>query len=200
MKIIGGAQKGRLIKIKKSKFNKNLRPTSNKVRKAIFDILQDRIKGRKFLDLFAGTGAVGFEALSRGANKVTMVESNKELIHFMRDTAISLKCINDVIIIHDDVKRFLKVTDNVYDIIFVDQPYESDDYEFIKKIIMERDILFDNGILIFEHSSRKDISNIYSNLQYIKTYKYGDSALSIFMKGYQIKGKEDEDCNISGDI
>lgn len=182
MKILGGREKGRQIKITKEKLNKKLRPTSNKVRKAIFDILYDRIIDKNFLDLYAGTGAVGFEALSRGAKSVTMVEGNKELINFIRYTANSLNQLDNIKIINDDVKRFLKVTDQVFDIIFADQPYENDDYEFIKKIVYERDILSNNGILIFEHSSKKDISIGYNNLKFMNIYKYGDSSLSFFLK------------------
>ncbi|MFQ3574103.1 MAG: 16S rRNA (guanine(966)-N(2))-methyltransferase RsmD [Thermodesulfovibrionales bacterium] len=185
MKILGGSAKGRLIRIKKQKLNKNLRPTSNKVRKAIFDILQERIIQKDFLDLFAGTGAVGFEALSRGANSVTMVESNKDLVYFIRDTAKSLNYMDRVKIIHDDVKRFLKITEDTYNIIFVDQPYEDDDYDIIKQMVFDRGILHDDGIIIFEHSSRKQIDGGYKNLRFMKSYKYGDSSLSLFNKQFE---------------
>ncbi len=189
MRISGGQLKGRKIAVKKSSGKgerDDLRPTSSKVREALFDILRNDIKGSSFLDLYAGTGAVGFEALSRGASSACFVEddreSSKEISQYIGKMA--LDGITEVFT--GAAERFLKrteVTELTFDIIFADPPYASDEIGKILPLIDDGDILRVGGCLIVEHHAKKNIAVSCKNLRQIKNYKYGDTMLTIYRKG-----------------
>lgn len=194
MRISGGAAKGRKVGVKKAFIQKGegdeLRPTSAKVRQAIFNILGERIIDAVFLDLYAGTGAVGVEALSRGAGKTVFVDDNSLRIRIIKEIAEKLGFKDRAVFVKDDAKHFLqKITLNpklqtryFFDIIFVDPPYASGELDAILPLIDEKDILRDNGIAITEHSSKKRLPEAIGRLKLIKNYKYGDTALSLYRK------------------
>lgn len=195
MRISGGIIKGRKIKTRKAFSGRGeLRPTSSKVRQAIFNILQDKITDALFLDLYAGTGAVGLEALSRGAKMVFFVDENPLRIESIKKIVEDLGFKDRVFIFKDDALRFLKRTDKVFDIIFVDPPYESEDLDLVIPLVSEKGLLKERGLLIAEHSSKKRLMDCYRSLRLVKTYIYGDTALSLYKK------EEHEDSNISRNI
>ncbi|HIJ60001.1 MAG TPA: 16S rRNA (guanine(966)-N(2))-methyltransferase RsmD [Nitrospirae bacterium] len=183
MRIIGGEQKGRVIRLKKSLINFELRPTSHKVRKALFDIIGTRIIDAVFLDLFSGTGAIGFEAFSRGAKKVVFVESKRTLINNINKFSKQTEIIKNIEIVNEDCLKFLKTTDECFDIIFADPPYYYEKYDELFSLINNFELLKDKGLFVIEHSSKKNIFQVISNMEFIKSYKYGDTSLSFFKKG-----------------
>ncbi|MCX8070122.1 MAG: 16S rRNA (guanine(966)-N(2))-methyltransferase RsmD [Thermodesulfovibrionales bacterium] len=185
MRIIGGEKKGRVIRCSKSLFNTDLRPTSQKVRKAFFDIIREKIIYAEFLDLFAGTGAIGFEALSRGAKKVVFVEYKKSLINNIKKFSQQTDFIKNIEIINDESIRFLKKTDYTFDIVFADPPYDYEHYKELFEILGERDIINEDGIFAIEHSSKKIVCENTIYYDFIKTYKYGDTSLSFFKRRVQ---------------
>jgi 16S rRNA (guanine(966)-N(2))-methyltransferase RsmD len=182
MRISGGTIKGRNISVKKAFAKGGLRPTSSKVRQAIFNILQDKIRGSSFLDLFAGTGAVGIEALSRGSDRVIFVDANEVRIDIIKKIILDLGFSDKASVKREDAMRFLRTSNETFDIIFADPPYGFEDYGLIAAIVSERDILRSGGILIIEHSSKKRIEDVYEHLNLLKTYKYGDTSLTVYRK------------------
>lgn len=185
MRISGGIVKGRKIKTK-SAFKRGrsgeLRPTSSKVRQAIFNILQDRINGSSFLDLYAGTGAVGIEALSRGAERVVFVDGDPVRAGIIKKIVEEIGFRDKVSVFKDDALRFLKKSSEAFDIIFADPPYDSGDHDLILHLISDRNVLKDMGILIVEHRSKKFMPEECGSLRHVKTYLYGDTALSLYRK------------------
>lgn len=162
MRISGGIAKGRRTApqrlIKKASSGERLRPTSSKVREALFDILRDRIEGAKFLDLYAGTGTVGFEALSRGAERAVFVEPHELRSRSIRSSASELGFQDKAQVVRKEAQKFLDSAISAregFDIIFLDPPYQSDEIEKVLPIIGESDLLRENGVVVVEHFSKK---------------------------------------------
>jgi 16S rRNA (guanine(966)-N(2))-methyltransferase RsmD len=186
MRISGGAAKGRRLGLRKAFVKKGeageLRPTSAKVRQAIFNILGDRIIDAKFLDLYAGTGAVGIEALSRGAGKVFFVDDNSLRISIIKELIEKFGFKDRAKVVKERASNFIKKSEYVFDIIFVDPPYDSGELDMVLPLIDGRSILGDNGVVIAEHSSKKRMLSEIGSLRLIKTYKYGDTTLTLYRK------------------
>ena len=188
MRISAGQLKGRKIEVKKApgKSEKDdLRPTSSKVREALFDILRNDIRGSSFLDLYAGTGTVGFEALSRCASRACFVEHDraaaKEISQYI--SKMGLEAMAEVF--SETADRFLKktqVTEMAFDIIFADPPYRSDELEKVLPLIDDTDILKPGGCLVVEHPSNKIMTVPCKALRPVKNYKYGDTMLTLYRK------------------
>jgi len=192
MRITSGKYKGKAIRLPKE-----IRPTQGLVRKALFDILGD-IEGLSFLELFAGSGAVGFEAVSRGVTDLTLVEYNRNCLMAIRKNIESLKpkaCdlypkeAGDAIeAFHKDKRKF--------DIIFLDPPYyrpeghglasDSQSHKEMSKKILQMlgayDILAPNGFVVVQHFKKEQLSKESGKLTLIKESRYGDTLLSFFKK------------------
>jgi 16S rRNA (guanine(966)-N(2))-methyltransferase RsmD len=175
--VTGGTLKGNKIK---TLDGLKTRPTSSKVRESIFNIIQFRIKNSSWLDCFSGTGIVGIEALSRGANKVTFVEKNQKAYSIILENIKKLNLLDYSETYKTDFVNFIKMDDNKYDFIYFDPPYQSNYYEIISDIFKNKNFLNKDGNLIIEHESSMNIFSIFNNLQFIKTYKYGRTCLSFF--------------------
>jgi 16S rRNA (guanine(966)-N(2))-methyltransferase RsmD len=187
MRISGGIAKGRRIGFRRV-FSKRtegaeLRPTSSKVREALFDIIRKELPESSFLDLYAGTGGVGIEALSRGAGNVVFVEYNAlsaRMIDYLlsefgfKDRARVVK-MNAYDFIIEEAGR-----GNRYDIIFVDPPYHSEEQMKILPVIGQGDILEKDGTVIAEHFSKIKLPDVVGKLRLLKSYKYGDTTLSFY--------------------
>ncbi len=186
MRISAGQLKGRRIDLKKSpgKGDKDdLRPTSAKVREALFDILRNDIRGSSFLDLYAGTGAVGFEALSREAANVCFVEEDRATASKIVQYIGKMELDGAAEVFTETAEHFLKRTQVVemkFDIIFADPPYASDEIEKILMLIDNGGMLRSGGCLIVEHQSKRKVAVSCRNLKLIKNYKYGDTMLKLY--------------------
>lgn len=176
MRIISGITRGRKLFHDRSK---DLRPTSAKVREALFNIIQSEIRDVRFLDLYAGTGAVGIEAVSRGASEVTLVETNKKRCERIKDVIGSFGMRDNVKVVCGDVMAFLERCDmHRYDIIFADPPYKYEKiYEAIE-MIYNNEILGREGILLVEHASKRTMPDRVENLMRVRKYPYGDTMIS----------------------
>ena len=157
-------------KFKRINKNTDLRPTSSKVKLALFNILYD-IHDTKFLDLFAGTGAIGFEALKRGAKEVVFVEKNRKRASDIKKTVS--KHFSNFKVYSEDSLRFLKNNKEKFDIIFADPPYNYKDYDKLIELSLKN--LENNGIFILEHRFDKDFKGD-------RKEKYGDTVLTFFYK------------------
>lgn len=187
MKISGGQLKGRKIPVGKLVSKRGdsslLRPTSAKVREALFNILMKDIQTACFLDLFAGTGAVGFEAISRGAEKVFFVENNRFLVKAIDEHISKMDLTGKAFSYAEPALDFLKKASDSgmkFDIIFADPPYASEERERILSYIDRHDILTDSGCLIVEHASRTALPGDMRSLRIVKRYRYGDTMLSLY--------------------
>ena len=173
LRIIAGKYRSRKLKEIKSK---DIRPTQAKVKKSILEILEP-FSDKEVLDLFSGSGALGIEALSRGAKKVISIEKNIKCINFIKKFSKELGF--SIETLKSDVYYSLKKIDLKFDIIFADPPY---DFEIVKykdliSIISYNKILKKEGIIVIEHSSLNDLSTISNFVQY---RKYGDTGFSFF--------------------
>jgi len=181
------------------------RPTTQKIREAIFNILGAKTSGAFFLDLFAGTGLVGIDAYLYGAEKVVLVENNHNAVKTIkknigglaaslmgtvhrltndRDSPhINLPVPDPIILIKQDAIKFLKNCDRKFDIIFIDPPYETMLGDEALKIIDERQLLNKDGIIIFEHYHKKEFLLNLHNISIIKEKKYGQTKLTFLKNG-----------------
>lgn len=171
MRIVAGEFRGRVL----TEFRgEDIRPTSDKARESLFNILQNRIHGALFLDLFAGTGAVGIEALSRGA-KVTLNEKAPTSIKVITENLTKLKILDRVRLSKSDALLFLSRKEK-FDIIFIDPPYKSE--LGLLAVQGAKDCLTENGIIILE--DEKPFASKVEGLEIYDERKYGRVHLTFF--------------------
>jgi len=179
MRITPGKYKGRQIKTPSG-----IRPTQDKVRKAMFDILGD-IEGLSFLELFAGSGAVGFEAVSRGVKDLTLVEYNRACLLALGKNIESLKAQACEIIPKeaDEAIRLLCRNKARFDIIFLDPPYRKDLVKKTLQTLSAYDILAPDGLIIVQHFKKDNLPDAPGDLALFRQARYGDTLLSFYRKG-----------------
>ena len=173
IRIISGEFRGH--KLKSGLDRLGFRPTKDRVKESLFSILGD-LSGQTVLDIFSGSGSLGFEALSRGAKKVIFVENNFKQTKIIKDNAEKLKIIERVEIIPHNVISFLKNCNNQFDLIIADPPYQYNQIEDLINIILDK---FHNSKIVLETATNYDISG---QLLEIKPQVkiYGNSKLLIF--------------------
>jgi len=183
MQIIAGIYKGHKI----STFGSGYRPTTGIVRKSFFDIIASKIEGSRFLDLFAGSGAVGLEALSRSAAYVCFVENNRSRANVLRENAGKLGVDESSleIIVNDYAYALQGLMERrkTFDIIFVDPPYSTIQPGRILGEIVASKILAPDGLLILETArkdSRKTLDVMPEELYPLREQDHGDTALIFF--------------------
>ncbi len=174
MRIISGTHKGRKLVT----FNyDHIRPTSDLVKEAMFNTLPTNLEGSAFLDLFSGTGNVGLEALSRGCNPVVLCDANEKSIFIMKKNNALLG--GQAQIVFADYKKALKQLSDkkiMFDIIFIDPPYDTTFGEQALEMIATLHLLKPDGILVFEHRKGKDVA-IPSGYQLLQKRTYGIKTL-----------------------
>lgn len=178
MKVISGFLKGRKIE----GFDIcGTRPTMDRVKESLFGIIQNNIKDSVCLDLFAGSGNLGIEAISEGANYCYFVDKNKKAINTIKRNISNFSIEEFSSIINMDYKLFLSTTKEKFDIIFIDPPYKTDYIENSIKLIEKYSILNHNGLIICESDDLNKIT--YSDgFIVIKEKKYGDKVIIILKK------------------
>jgi len=162
---------------------RGIRHTQDKVRKAVFDILGD-IEGLSFLELYAGSGAVGFEALSRGVSELTMVERNYDSVLAIKKNIALLKATSCNLYYLDAEKaiKLLSQDKKSFDIIFLDPPYHEGMAKKILHTLEGYDILAPSGLIVAQHPKSESLPESSLKFSLIKEAKYGDTWLSIFRK------------------
>ncbi len=177
MKISSGKSRGMKLNFLK---NDNLRPTKDRVKESLFNILQFEIKNKNFLDLFGGTGQIGIEAFSRGAKNIFIVDKNNESIKIINENINKIKIPHDNIkVVKNDAISFLETATLDFDIVFLDPPYEetqllNDCIEILSKKLNKNAIIISETI--FSENAQKDFN--YFSLK--KTYKYGRISLNLY--------------------
>ena len=180
LKLVGGSAKGRKLKGPKKG---GIRPASARVRKSVFDILGN-LAGQNVLDLFAGTGSMGMEALSKGAREVTFVDLDSHAIDllfhnlrttgFLKSTRILKKSATAAI-------ASLSKKKQAYDLIFLDPPYDQGQVEQCLKKMHRYNVLKDDGLLLCEHSPRETITFL-GGLEVVDERKYGQTIVTFLKK------------------
>jgi 16S rRNA (guanine(966)-N(2))-methyltransferase RsmD len=194
MRISGGTAKGRRVVLRASLSKRQeadaLRPTSAKVRKAIFDILGPRIIGCRFLDLYAGTGAVGLEALSRGADFVIFIDDSPARTRAITDLVRRYGFSEKAHVITDKAVHFVTSLKagavppdalHPYDVLFLDPPYHSAEIEMVLPCLSDSGLLKPHGLLIVEHPSKRALPHIFGALSETRRYRYGDTSLTLYV-------------------
>lgn len=160
----------------------DLRPTSDKVRESLFNILSDRIVGATFLDLYAGTGAIGIEALSRGAEAITFVENNPAHLPYLKKNIKLCTLDKSAALFETTVIHYLEKMTQPFDLVFLDPPYNTQAFENLLPRLKQGDIIRSNGRLIFEHDRKRSIPQDIGKIFFIKNYRYGETVLSFYGK------------------
>ena len=183
MRIIAGQYKGRTIKTLKGR---KVRPTSDRVREAIFSILGDHVSGARVLDLFAGSGALGLEALSRGGEFVLFIEKDPKVVGVIKSNIRALRAGERTDIWSADVTsalRRLKAGGQLFDLVFLDPPYRKKIAEEILKFLGKGEILNDDAIVVAEHESDLTLADSYGCLELYSRKTYGDTSVSFYLYG-----------------
>lgn len=173
MRIITGSARGRRLEEPK---NMDIRPTTDKVKESIFNIVQFDIEGRRVLDLFAGTGQLGIEALSRGAKSAVFVDESGEAIKIVKNNLTHCGLTGEVA--RNDAVSFLEHCGK-FDLIFLDPPYKSGLMEAVLRKIIQFDILSDGGIIICETNIETEIPPLTNPYFVGRVYKYGKVKLTV---------------------
>lgn len=176
LRITGGTARGRSVE---SPVSGEVRPTGAKVRQALFNILAFRMTEARVLDICAGTGLVGIEALSRGAGALISIEENRALAKAIESTLKKLKLDGEVIC--GDFRRVLPILEpKSFDIIFADPPYKSPHINDIPLSVAKYDLLAEGGLLVIEHLKGFRFTEDSAGLPLTSTRNYGQTSLSFF--------------------
>lgn len=160
------------------------RPTMNRVKESMFASIQNYIDNSIVLDLFCGTGSLGIEALSMGASRCYFVDNNKEILRYLNKNINNLDINSKSIIVSKDYRDsllYFKNNNIKFNIVLVDAPYKMEVMEEVIELVTKYDLLLDNGILVLEYSFDK-LKDKYSNLELIRSKKYGDKYVNIYRK------------------
>jgi 16S rRNA (guanine966-N2)-methyltransferase len=181
MRITAGSLRGRRLTTRRGKV---IRPTSSRVREAIFNLLQDRIDGARVLDLFAGAGALGIEALSRGATSALFVDSSRTAKRTIEGNLKQLELVEYGQVFCCEVRKTIKVLSRSgerFQIIFIDPPYGKGLAQDSLQAIAQESILAQDGIVLVEHDKRERIDDEYGILRLKASKRYGDTQVSVFV-------------------
>lgn len=174
MHIIGGKLKGKKILGQKE----GLRPTTAIAKSALFNILAESIQNKVFVDIFAGTGSVGFEAFSRGAKEIVFVELNSHAVKFLRKNSENLQ-INSRII-RRDVYDFLKSHDGPFDILFLSPPYDTIHWNMLIRAIENSTVINPETLIIVQHPKMVNVDSFV--MEKLDERRYGLNKLTFFKK------------------
>lgn len=186
MRIISGKFRGRVLFSPK---NKMTRPSSSMVRGSVFNILQNKIEGAEFLDLFAGSGLMGLEALSRGAKHATFIEKEKNAQECLQKNILTLHVENESTLLRGDALILLKAIakkHKKFDVIYIDPPYSKEGENRLLKeslsMIQEGDLLNEEGVLFFEESSKYTHIPSLEGISLVDTRTFGNTILVQYKK------------------
>ena len=176
MRVITGKARGRKLA---TPTNNDIRPTTDNVKESIFNIIQFDIEGRRVLDLFAGTGQLGIECLSRGAESVVFIDQSRESVKLVKDNLKT--CGLEGTVMQMDAVSFLNGCGK-FDLIFIDPPYDSPLYEKVLETVNSVDILSDGGIIICEASRDRQLPELEAPYKKVREYIYGKVKLCKYTK------------------
>lgn len=178
MRVITGTARGR--KLREPKDDK-IRPTTDKIKESVFNIVQFDIEGRQVLDLFAGTGQLGIEALSRGAAHAVFTDTSPEAIRLTKENLQTAGLTQKAEVLHTDALACL-AAGRRYDLVFADPPYDTDLLDQVIQNTIAFDILKENGIMICESRQDKPMPDVPAPYRKGREYKYGKIKLTLYRR------------------
>ena len=176
MRVITGSARGRRLKELEGM---ETRPTTDRVKEGLFNVLQFEIEGRSVLDLFAGTGQLGIECLSRGAASAAFVDRRPDAIALIRENLKLCGLTDRARVTAGDSLEFLKSAREKYDLIFLDPPYQTELLEAAMELIARRDLLKAHGMMAAEHPADRGLPALPATYRVGRTYRYGKIAVTI---------------------
>jgi len=179
VRVVAGRAKGIALKTPSGMLT---RPTADRVKEAMFSIIQFDLPGASVLDLFGGTGQLGIEAVSRGAKSATFVDNREDACRLIRENLKRTGMEKESRVVRMDYMDFLKRNREKYDIVLLDPPYAEEYLENSLKMITEIDILQSGGIIIAERPLGKDLSLDFEGFERSRDYKYGTTLLAVYRK------------------
>ena len=180
MRVISGTFRGRRLKGPKGQ---ELRPTGDRLKETLFNILAPRISGAVMLDVFSGTGAIGIEAISRGASRVLFIEKNPAAVELIRGNLHACGVEGGCEIIQEDAFKCLRSLARKgfhADIIFLDPPYDWLPYQDLLKLAVRPEILSKDGAAVIEHLRKAALPDTGDGYHRFRTVRHGDSCLSFY--------------------
>ena len=180
VRIISGECRGRKLASLKGR---QLRPTSDRAKETLFDMLQARIKGARFLDLFAGTGSIGLEAASRGAAEAVLAESDPEALKIIEANIVHCGLSHRVRVCGHDYQSCLarfETNHEAFDLIFLDPPYDDASAYLLIQPVWEKGLLKKGGLVIAEHDRRLPLPPCYGALVLLRSRRVGDTVFSFY--------------------
>jgi 16S rRNA (guanine966-N2)-methyltransferase len=182
MRVITGKYRGRVLKGPK---HQGLRPTADRVKEALFNIIGVRIQAADFLDLFAGAGGIGIEALSRGANSVVFVDANQASVELLQSNLYFIEPEDNLRVIHAEAAKALQLLareQKCFDLIFLDPPFRAGLLEQSIQTIFTANLLKTTGLLIAEHARKFTFTVDFPGV--IETRHYGEISLTLFKSAH----------------
>jgi 16S rRNA (guanine966-N2)-methyltransferase len=179
MRVIAGEAKGRRLKGPRGT---ETRPTSDKVKEALLSILGDRIKDARMLDLFAGSGGIGIEALSRGADHVDFVEVDEAIAGTLEENLTACGFSDRASVYRMDAFRFIKQIHRPYDLVFADPPYHTWHLKKLLPVIGQGAMISSDGLVVVEHFRKITLPKQIGNLEAVRSYDYGDTILTLYRR------------------
>ena len=176
MRVISGSARGRRLKELQGM---ETRPTTDKVKESLFNVIQFDIPGRKVLDLFGGTGQLGIEALSRGAAHCTFLDQRREAVSLIRENLKLCRLEENARVMQGDGLAFLSSCREKFDVIFLDPPYHTDLMDRALELVTKIDILSEHGIIICETMADRQLPPMEAPYEWGKDYRYGQIKLTI---------------------
>lgn len=184
MRVISGKARG--LKLNPPK-NNEIRPTTDRVKESMFNIINEDVYDSIVLDLFAGSGGLGIEALSRNAKECVFVDLKKDSIEVLRSNIKKARVENESKILNCSCfEAIKKLSGQKFDIIFMDPPYFENLFVQTLEEISSTNLLSENGMIVVEHDSKEKLDDEINNLEKYKSKKYGNTTLSF----YELKSGE----------
>ncbi len=175
MRVITGSARGMRLETLEGE---DVRPTTDRIKEAVFSIIQFDIQGRKFLDLFAGSGQMGIEALSRGAETAYFVDASKKSLDTVKRNLIKTRFEQSAKTIGADYQSFLAMCSEKFDIAFLDPPYKTGILQNALASVIS--VMKETGVIIAENPLNEEISSNYGDFILDRQYRYGKIKISIF--------------------
>ena len=177
MRIVAGEYKYRNIEVPRG-----IRPTTEKVREAVFSMIREWIPGAVVIDLFAGSGAMGLEALSRGADLCWFCESSRVNARILTGNIQACRAEQKARVLNSDFRAALMRIDGTADIVIMDPPYEMTEYyDDAMRILCENGLVDEGSVVVAEHLYDNKLSDTYGNLRRIKEKKYGSIGVDVYI-------------------
>jgi len=178
VRVISGTAKGHKLQVPRGL---TVRPTPDRAKEALFSIIGNRVVGCHFLDLYAGSGAIGIEALSRGAEQVVFVEKRPRVARIIRfnltktDLAARAR-----VVVADVAQTLVKMAGKptIFDVIFADPPYNDENTALILQVLGRKELLNENGLVVWEHATPVTIPSNIGKLVSVKDVRYGDTSFA----------------------